>query len=682
MKKALLYGAGIMLVILCLAPTPGRAQSGNIDWEELWIVMQPTSTSHPTYGWMAGQRQYTGMTYDRIRDILLIVNPGLCSVTPQITVGCPKIHIWDPSTGLPNKKVGRVAANQYGQVAGTGGQLPIPPDTLAGVLTPTWPSGWYNSFSQGQFPIYKIDCDDEVPPRYFVTNLVAPIYGICFPGPPPNCREEYLSQGPLKVWRWDGPNKTPVLAYATLNAASTGTGTLGNSEMTWTRWGDALDVVSGRGVVDTPNGPQVVDSVRIFTSGGVFDGQSETNREINVILTDTRQSRVVNGQGRMLDYRLGIRMISSLEGIASHGIAATGRQSFAEVWMDNNNRVTTLNNQYQTSGPLPQNNNMTRNIAISMDPVDGTGLSGPIKFFGIEENGNRFLVCADGFPSNPSVPTDPNNNTRARVLNVTNSLNAKREPGFGDTPYLGQKTLTPNSGVYNYIAAVDYKLEPDVDSGKGYFLTLFVMMSNNGIGAFRSRKPLLPIELTTLRGTLNGAQIDLSWDVTQEVNNYGFQVQQSFNLGDNWETIGFVKGRGTDHTPIKYAYNDPVTDVHRSVGTVMYRLIQVDTDGKLTTSPTVNVFMSTAPNSIELSQNYPNPFNPTTSIAYQLARPGFVTLRVFNAMGEEVRTLVNEKKDAGTNQVTFDAKDVPSGTYIYQLNVDGQIMQKKMVVMK
>ena len=680
MKKTLLSGIGMILLFLCLAPLSVVAQ-GNIDWEELWMVNQPASSSHPTYGWMAGQRQYTGIAYDRIRDNLYIANPGLCSVTGQITVGCPKIHIWDPSTGLPKLSDGRVAATQYGQVPGRGGQIPIPSDTIAGVLTGTWPNGWYTSFSQGQFPIYKIDLDDENPPRLFATNLVSPVFGICFPGPPPNCDPIYLLQGPLRVWRWDTPKSSPKLAYVTLDLNSLGVGSLGNSEMTWTRWGDALDVVGKRGVIDTPNGPEVVDSVRIFTSGGAFSGQSQTNREINVILTDTRPNRTANGQGLKLDYRLGIRMISSLEGIASHGIAATGQQSFAQVWMDNNNRVTTLNNQYQTSAPLPQDVLMTFNNALSSDPITGTGPSGAIKFFGIQDNGNKFLICADGFPSNPSVPTDPNYNTRVRIMNVTTTGQERREPGFGDTPYLGQKSLSPNSGLYNYISGVDYKLEGDPE-GHGYYVTVFVLMSNNGIAAFRSRIPLLPIELGTFSGMLNGSQVDLTWNVTSEVNNYGFEIERSFNQGDAWEKVGFVKGRGTSNTPTAYTFADPVTDAHRYLNTVDYRLRQIDTDGNSTISPVVNVFMNSSPTSIELSQNYPNPFNPSTSISFYLAQSGFVTLRVFNSMGEEVRTLINEKKDAGANVVTFTADGLPSGTYVYQLNVDGKIAQKKMVLMK
>ena len=92
--------------------------------------------------------------------------------------------------------------------------------------------------------------------------------------------------------------------------------------------------------------------------------------------------------------------------------------------------------------------------------------------------------------------------------------------------------------------------------------------------------------------------------------------------------------------------------------------------------------MNGAASGIELSQNYPNPFNPTTSISYQLQKPGFVTLKVYNPIGEEIGMLVNEAKDAGVHMVTFNAANLTSGTYVYQINVDGQILQKKMVLMK
>jgi len=681
---------GFLLFTLCalaLLAVPGDLQAqGNIDWEELWVVMQPPGQSG-TYGWMAGQRQYTGLAYDKWRDVVYIVNPGLCTVGGN-TYYCPKIHIWNAVTGLPASNIGRASNNILGVTPGQGGQLPVPPDTV--VTGYGWP-GAYGSFSQGQFPIYKVDLDDEG--RIFACNLVSPIWGICFPGPLPNCDPIYLMQGPFRVYRWDHPKASPKRVYATLNGTSTALGSgIDNppnahilSEMTWTRWGDAFDVVGKRNWVIPPGkiDPELYDSARIFTSGGAFSGQSQTNREITVILTDTRTSpKISNGMGQYLEYRCGIRLISSLEGIASHGIAATGYSAINEIWMDNNNRVTTLNNQGQTTAPFPQDNAMTRNLALSSNPVDGTGPSGPLAFFGIPNLGWKFLICADGFPTNPDDVSAVNSNTRARIMNVTATGQEHRELHFGDTPYLGQKILSPNSGIYNYIADVDYKLEPDTLNGQGYYIVLFVMMSNNGIACYRSRNLMVPVQLSSFRGLLNDNAIDLTWEVTNELNNFGFEIERSFNGGEAWEKIGFVQGRGTDATPMKYSFSDPLTATHRALNSFKYRLHQVDTDGKSNYSPVIEVYMGEAPEAIELLQNYPNPFNPTTTISYRITKPGHVSLKIFNAVGDELAALVNENKEAGAYNVTFTADNLPSGTYVYQLTSDEKTIQKKMMLMK
>jgi len=653
---------------------PAQAQ-GNADWDQLWMIMQPQSTNGP-YGWMAGQRQYTGLAYDKFRDNLYIVNPGICSSGP-LTVGCAKIHIWDPETGTPKRSVGRAAAGVLGISAGEGGQLPLPPDTIRGVLQTGWPGGVYSSFSQGQFPVYKVDVDDEG--RIFACNLVSPLYGNCFPGPPPNCQPELLGQGPVRIWRWNAPDQTPVQVYSTLNSTLDGPGTLGNSEMTWTRWGDAFDVVGRRGVVSTPGGPKTVDSVRIFISGGTFSGQSETNREINVITTDERPSPVFNGNGVRLDYRVGLRMVSSLEGIASHGIAATGPDPYAEVWMDNNNRPTVLNNQ---------NANMTRNYALSSNPVNGTGESGALAFISIPASGLRLLVCADGLPSNLANPTLPNESTRARVMNVSLVGAETREPGLGDTPFLGQNVLTGNSGQGNYIADVDYKLDPDLDSGRGYRLTLFVLMSNNGIAAFRSRKVILPVTFVSLHAAVEHDAVLLAWDVASEVNNAGFTVQRSFSGGASWETLGIVPGRGTDPGRQRYTFADPVTATHRTLGSALYRLKQVDTDGSFAFSPAVTALILDDA-SIFLSQNFPNPFGTSahagagqTSISYRIARAGHVTLKVYNQFGELARVLEDAERDAGSHTVRFGSAGLPAGSYIYQLEADGTLLRRSLTILK
>jgi hypothetical protein len=83
-----------------------------------------------------------------------------------------------------------------------------------------------------------------------------------------------------------------------------------------------------------------------------------------------------------------------------------------------------------------------------------------------------------------------------------------------------------------------------------------------------------------------------------------------------------------------------------------------------------------------LYQNYPNPFNPTTSIMYQLKDEGFVQLKVFNSLGQEIATLVNEKQNAGKYEVKFDASRLPSGIYFYSIRVNDFVQTKKMTLLK
>jgi photosystem II stability/assembly factor-like uncharacterized protein len=83
-----------------------------------------------------------------------------------------------------------------------------------------------------------------------------------------------------------------------------------------------------------------------------------------------------------------------------------------------------------------------------------------------------------------------------------------------------------------------------------------------------------------------------------------------------------------------------------------------------------------------LSQNYPNPFNPTTRIKFSLPQVSNVELKVFNILGNEVTTLINEEKPAGSYEVEFDASLLPSGVYFYQLKAENYITTKKMILMK
>ncbi|MBM4172110.1 MAG: T9SS type A sorting domain-containing protein [Ignavibacteria bacterium] len=88
------------------------------------------------------------------------------------------------------------------------------------------------------------------------------------------------------------------------------------------------------------------------------------------------------------------------------------------------------------------------------------------------------------------------------------------------------------------------------------------------------------------------------------------------------------------------------------------------------------------PSKFSLDQNYPNPFNPYTTIKYELIEKGFVTLKVFDLIGREIKTLLNEIKDPGEYNILFDGSDLTSGTYFYVLSVNNNRITKKMLLLK
>jgi hypothetical protein len=88
------------------------------------------------------------------------------------------------------------------------------------------------------------------------------------------------------------------------------------------------------------------------------------------------------------------------------------------------------------------------------------------------------------------------------------------------------------------------------------------------------------------------------------------------------------------------------------------------------------------PNRFVLHQNYPNPFNPSTIINYQIPEEGFVNLKVYNTIVEEVKELVNEYKSLGTYSIHFDAAGLASGVYIYQIRVNNFVSSRKMIIVK
>jgi hypothetical protein len=192
----------------------------------------------------------------------------------------------------------------------------------------------------------------------------------------------------------------------------------------------------------------------------------------------------------------------------------------------------------------------------------------------------------------------------------------------------------------------------------------------------------LPVELTSFTASVTDYSIQLHWKTATEINNYGFEVErldgERSTTGEVWKKIGFVEGYGNSNSEKEYDFVDKNVSL---AGRYSYRLRQIDTDGSFDYSEVVEVGLA-APSRFGISQNYPNPFNPVTTIKYTLPKTGYVTLKVYNTLGEEVDVLVNEIKEAGIYNVGFDASKLSGGVYFYRI-VAGKISQvKKMILLK
>ncbi|OGU52993.1 MAG: hypothetical protein A2315_01145 [Ignavibacteria bacterium RIFOXYB2_FULL_35_12] len=186
---------------------------------------------------------------------------------------------------------------------------------------------------------------------------------------------------------------------------------------------------------------------------------------------------------------------------------------------------------------------------------------------------------------------------------------------------------------------------------------------------------IIPVELISFSATANGKEVNLNWSTATELNNYGFEIQRKA-LGGEFATIAFVKGNGTTTQKNEYSFIEKNIDE----GKYFYRLKQIDLDGTTSYSKEVEVIVQ--PSEFALNQNYPNPFNPSTTINYQLAQKSVVELKVYDMLGKEIVTLVNEVQDAGYYKIQFDAVNYSSGIYFYQIKTGNFTETKRMVLIK
>ncbi|MDQ3022330.1 MAG: T9SS type A sorting domain-containing protein [Bacteroidota bacterium] len=196
--------------------------------------------------------------------------------------------------------------------------------------------------------------------------------------------------------------------------------------------------------------------------------------------------------------------------------------------------------------------------------------------------------------------------------------------------------------------------------------------------------PPLPVELSSFVSTVSDRDVKLNWTTASENNNSGFEIERSIvnpegsGQVSEWSKVNFVTGHGNSTVPQNYSYEDR----NLSSGRYNYRLKQIDYNGNFEYYELQNEVVIGTPEKFSLSQNYPNPYNPRTTINYEIPVANHVTIVVYDIMGKEVATLVNQLQDAGYYSVTLDGSNFASGQYFYKLQAGDFSQVNRMILLK
>ncbi|HSL88864.1 MAG TPA: FG-GAP-like repeat-containing protein, partial [Ignavibacteriaceae bacterium] len=262
-----------------------------------------------------------------------------------------------------------------------------------------------------------------------------------------------------------------------------------------------------------------------------------------------------------------------------------------------------------------------------------------------------------------------------------------------DTLPRNQYCYDLESGWISLAAAPASGVQVIVETAVSWKLDLGITNWDSNIGNYLFSNLTIPVELTSFTADVDGNNVHLNWTTASELNNMGFEVQKSEVNSQKsereWQTIGFIEGKGTTTEQQLYSYIDDLTlTPNLPAGrqgitrTLYYRLKQIDFDGTSVSSDIVEIELVFVPSEYILYQNYPNPFNPSTTISWQSPEGSWQTLKVFDLLGREIAILVDEYKEAGYHEVEFNSAALASGVYYYQLKAGSYVQSKKMVVIR
>jgi hypothetical protein len=310
--------------------------------------------------------------------------------------------------------------------------------------------------------------------------------------------------------------------------------------------------------------------------------------------------------------------------------------TLADIWQPNNNILNA--------------NDMPANNIVAVGDLQGWNNSGPQIMHDDGLDGD--WLAGDGIYCWHTVVATPGTYYWKAVISGTWDAWGSDDRGV-NANNASVTTNAPNQDVYMYLDKNTGRITSTIIDG------------------------LLPVELNSFTASVKNDFVILNWTTATEKNSSSFEVEKKQADINTWQKIASVKAADLSNSPRNYSY----ADKNVTTGKYNYRLKMVDNDGSFKYSSIVNVDIS-APAKFELAQNYPNPFNPSTTIRYQLPVNSRITLKVFDMLGKEVTTLVNEEKLAGSYEITLNADKLSSGVYYYQLKTDNFVQTKKLALIK
>lgn len=280
------------------------------------------------------------------------------------------------------------------------------------------------------------------------------------------------------------------------------------------------------------------------------------------------------------------------------------------------------------------------------------------------------IVALSGLTGGTSTDVFPGTTTTIRneiYLLINNIYDSTSSTRLGDyRSFIG-------SGPYNFTPGSTLNVAFAIAVGTN----LADLQVSADAAAFKYNNYILPVELTSFTASVNlNGDVELHWTTSTEINNHGFEVERKTENSD-FTSVGFVKGNGTTTEQKVYSF----TDKKLEPGRYYYRLKQIDYNGQFEYSQVVEVYIMRI-TEFSLEQNYPNPFNPSTKISWQSPVASHQTLKIYDLLGNEIATLVDEYREAGRYNVEFDASNLASGLYIYKLTAGSFTSSKKMTVIK